>query len=128
MNIHRRKSEAAERAAERRSREDAAPRLKDRAPSLTSLKLEVEESHDTVGTGEQKHVRHVVVERAPALFVIPCGDRSCDGGGYDVTNAVLRAVEAQEARFTAEDRCHGMVGNVPCGRSLRVVGTATYRT
>jgi len=127
MNRHGRRSDAAERAAERRSREDAAPRLKDRAPDLVSLKLEVEESHDTVGAGEPKHVRHIVVERAPALFILPCGDRSCEGGGYDITSPVLRALEAHQERFTAEDRCHGTVGNASCGRSLRVIGTATYR-
>jgi hypothetical protein len=128
MNMRRRRSDAAERAAERRSREDAAPRLKARAPDLTSLKLEVEESHETVGAGEPKHVRHIVVERAPALFILPCGDRSCEGGGYDITTAVMRAVEAHEEHFRAEDCCHGTVGNASCGRSLRVTGTATYRS
>lgn len=127
MNVRKRKTEAAERFAERRRREDAAPRLKDRAPDLVSLKLEVEESHDTTGTAHAKHVRHVVVERAPALFAIPCGDPSCEGGGYDVTDSVMRALEAHETHLTADDRCYGSVGNAPCKRTLHVIGTATYK-
>lgn len=127
MNLRRRKTEAAERFAERRRREDAAPRLRERAPDVASLKLEVEESHDTTGTAHAKHVRLVVVERAPALFVLPCGDSACEGGGYDITDTVMRALEAHAESFTAEDRCFGTSGNAPCKRTLRVTGTATYK-
>jgi hypothetical protein len=127
MHLRKRKTEAAERFAERRRREDDAPRLKDRVPELATLKLDVEESHDTAGTARAKHVRHIVVDRAPALFALPCGDASCTGGGYDITDAVMRALLAHEEHFEAEDRCYGSIGNAPCRRSLHVVGTATYR-
>ncbi len=127
MNLRRRHTEAAERFAERRRREDAAPRLKERVPELATLRLEVEESHDTTGTTRAKHVRHIVVDRAPALFVLPCGDASCEDGGYDITDKVLRALQARPEHFTAEDRCCGSTGNVPCKRTLHVVATATYK-
>jgi hypothetical protein len=127
MNFRRRKTEAAERFAERRRREDAAPRLKDRAPELESLRLEIEELHDTSDTARAKHVRHIVVEHAPALFVFPCGDPSCEGGGYDVTDAVMRALDSHAEHFTAEDHCYGSVGSASCARTLRVNGTATYK-
>ena len=39
----RRNLEAAQRAAARRQREDEAPRLRDKAPGLESLKLDVDE-------------------------------------------------------------------------------------
>lgn len=128
MSFGKRKSEAAERFAERRRREDAAPRLKERARDLVSLKLEVEEAHDTSDTARAKHVRHVVVAHAPALFVFPCGDTSCEGGGYDVTSTVIRALESHARDFTADDRCNGSIGNAPCKRTLHVRGTATYTT
>ena len=127
MNIRNRKGAAAERFAERRRREDAAPRLKERAPDLVSLRLEVEESHDTTGTANAKHTRHVVVDRAPALFEIPCGDASCEGGGYDVTAAVMNALHAHETQFVADDHCRGTTGNAPCRRGLHITATATYK-
>ena len=126
MNFRKRRNEAAERFAERKRREDAAPRLKERVRTLAALKLEVEEMHDTSDTARAKHVRHVVVASAPALFVFPCGDTSCEGGGYDITHAVMRSLEAHAEHFTADDRCNGSIGNSPCKRALHVTGTATY--
>ena len=41
MNLRRRKTEAAELFAERRKREDDAPRLKDRVHDLATLNLDV---------------------------------------------------------------------------------------
>ena len=126
MSFRKRRTEASERFAERRRREDEAPRLKERVPRLVSLKLEVEETHDTSDTGRAKHVRHVVVANAPALFLFPCGDTSCEGGGYDVTETVMRALESRSEHFTADDRCYGTINNVPCERTLHVSATATY--
>lgn len=127
MNLRRRKTEAAERFAERRKREDDAPRLKDRVPELATLKLDVEEAHDTTGTGRAKHTRHIVVDRAPALFVFPCGDASCEGGGYDITDQVMRGLQNHAETFEAEDKCYGSVGTAQCRRSLHIKGIATYR-
>lgn len=127
MNFRRRKTEASERFAERRRLEEAAPRLRERIPGLASLKLEVEETHDTAGLSGSKHVRHIVVERAPALFAIPCGDSSCTGGGYDVTPAILRGLMAHAERFEATDHCHGTLGGgAPCRRVLHVTAIASY--
>lgn len=127
MSFRKRKTEAAERFAERRRLEEAAPRLRDVAPELTSLKLEVEESHDTASLSGSKHIKHIVVERAPALFAIPCGDTACTGGGYDVTNAVLRALSGHAEHFEADDHCMGTVGGSACRRTLHVLGTAGYK-
>ncbi len=126
MNFRRRKTEAAERFAERRRLEEAAPRLKERVPDLVSLKLEVEESHDTAGLSGSKHVRHIVVDRAPALFAIPCGDPSCQGGGYDVTVTVMRGLADRAERFEAHDHCAGTVGGASCRRVLHVTAIAQY--
>jgi hypothetical protein len=68
-----------------------------------------------------------VVENAPALFILPCGDTSCKDGGHDVTSMVLRSLRAGETRFEGEDVCNGMVGSAPCSRVLRYVATATYK-
>jgi hypothetical protein len=127
MQSRSRNSEAAQRFAERRRREDEAPRLRDRVPSLASLRIEVQERRGTANAGDPKHVRLVVVDSAPALFVLPCGDHACRDGGHDVTDTVLRHLASRDARFELEDTCHGSVGNAFCGSVMHLVLTATYR-
>ena len=62
--------EAARRAAERRQREDEAPRLAAMVPALQGLRLEVLEHSPGISHPEHTHVRHVVVASAPALFSV----------------------------------------------------------
>jgi hypothetical protein len=127
MQSRGRNSEAAQRFAERRRREDAAPRLRDRIPSLASLRLEVEERRGATNAGDPKHVRLVVVDSAPALFALPCGDHACRDGGHDVTDSVLRSLASGATHFELEDTCHGSLGNAFCGSVMRIVVTAGYR-
>jgi len=123
MTLRRRNTAASERFAQRRAREEAAPRLKERVPTLSTLTLEVEESADSVYT---KHTRIIVVDRAPALFVIPCGDASCVGGGYEITDTVMSNLRSHTEHFDADDHCMGTIGSAPCRRVLHVHATATY--
>jgi DNA-binding LacI/PurR family transcriptional regulator len=122
-----RSREAAARFAERRKREDEARRLSVEVPSLATLRLAIEERRATVTTAESKHVRLVVVDRAPALFEIPCGDPSCEGGGYDLTERILRELRQNHAEFVVEDSCYGTVGSSRCGRAVKALVTATYK-
>ncbi|HEX3595602.1 MAG TPA: hypothetical protein VHU80_10880 [Polyangiaceae bacterium] len=122
-----RRGDAAERYAERRRREEEAPRLLAVAPGLESLRLEIEE-HRAGGTlSEAAHVRRIVVDRAPALFVLPCHDAACKGGGHDITHDVLRSLRERSERFTGESPCNGQVGSSECRRVLVFVGVATYK-
>jgi hypothetical protein len=127
MLHHRRHGEAAQRFAERRKREDDAPRLRNEIPNLASLKLDVEERRSGGVVAEASHIRRIVIEHAPALFVLPCGDPSCKEGGHDVTHTVMRALRDRAERFEGEDVCAGQIGSAPCHRVLRYVATATYR-
>ena len=127
MHSRSRNFEAAQRFAERRRREDAAPRLRDAVPSLATLRLEIDERKGTTSAGDPKHVRLVVVDSAPALFSLPCGDRACREGGHEMTDAVLRALQAGAGRIELEDTCQGNVGTVSCGAVMHIVLTATYR-
>ncbi len=127
MMNYRRHSPAAQRFAERRRREDEAPRLCDQVPELVSLRLEIEErSGHTTGAGP-KHIRRVVVDRAPALFLMPCGDPRCADGEHDVTTTVMRALRAHETQFQGSDECMGSVGLSACPRVLHFDATAEYR-
>ncbi len=126
MHGNRKQGEGAQRFAERRRREDESSRLIDDVPRLASLALEIEESTEGGSVAEPKYVRRVVVERAPALFVLPCGDARCKDGGHDVTHAVMRALRAGETRFEGQDACSGAVGSAHCMRVLHFVGIATY--
>ncbi len=112
---------------DRWKREDEAPRLKEKAPTLASLRLELEEyseGHSIVGT---RRVTLVVVDHAAALFEIPCSDSKCEEGGHEVTREVLAALSKQPSRFEFESGCHGYLGQRPCGRTLKVIGQAEYK-
>jgi hypothetical protein len=125
--VHRaRWNEGAQRFAERRRREDEAPRLIAEVPRLQSLTLEIGERSQAGPVGESTHVRRVVVQHAPALFFLPCGDPRCKDGGHDVTDVVMKALRAGETRVEGEDSCAGSVGTAPCSRLLHFTGTATY--
>ena len=127
MHNQRRFGAAAQRSAERREREDRAPRLAAEVPTLTSLKLQIEESSGGAPVAEPKHVKRVVVEHAPALFLLPCGDSRCNDGGHDVTFSIMRSLRDKETSFSGEDTCEGSVGSARCGRTLHYEATAEYR-
>jgi hypothetical protein len=118
--------EVTRRTAERRKREDDAPRLAVAIPTLQGLRLEVLEHSPSMSHPEYTHVRHVVVANAPALFVMPCHDKDCKEGGHDLTHEILAALRRRSARFEGEDACRGMVGSVGCSRILGYVAAATY--
>ena len=126
MSMHGKSREAQERFAERRRKEDEAPRLHDEAPDLRSLRLVIEESRGNTSLAEARHVRIVVVDRAPALFVLPCGDSDCRDGGHDVTREVMNHLRGRETDFVVTESCHGTVRDVPCGRIVHVKASATY--
>jgi hypothetical protein len=118
---------AAERTNERRRREDEAPRLAAVVPDLESLRLEVTEKRGEIGIAEAAHIRRVVVEHAPALFLIPCGESSCRDGGHDITRAVLRGLENKATVYEGDDPCTGQTGTAPCARTLVFKAYATYK-
>jgi hypothetical protein len=112
--------------AERRRREDEAPRLKAEVPELERLDLEISDRKG-VADPASTYVRRIVIASAPALFEIPCADPSCKEGGHDLTSSVMRALRSQQTSFDGEDECHGNVGSSHCGRILRYVAKADYR-
>jgi hypothetical protein len=111
---------------DRRRREDEAARLRAEVPRLESLVLEIQETGPGGGLVDQRHIRRIVVEHAPALFDLPCVDRSCEDGGHDVTLEVMRRLREGAARFNGEHTCSGQRGGGQCGRVLRYMGVATY--
>jgi hypothetical protein len=128
LNFRRGRSSAAERSIERRKREDEAPRLAQVAPDLATLRLEVTEKRGDIGIAEAAHIRRVVVEHAPALFLIPCGESSCRDGGHDITRAVLRGLEMKSTQYEGSDPCSGQTGTAACARTLVFTAYATYKT
>jgi hypothetical protein len=119
--------EAAQRATERRKREDDAERLSAVVPTLESLRLDLEERRGEMALPESKHIKRVSVAHAPALFEILCLDSWCKEGGHDITADVLRALRSGATEFEGEHACAGRSGVADCQRVLRYVGTATYR-
>jgi hypothetical protein len=121
-----RSREAFLRFAERRRREDEARRLHTEVPRLCSLRLEIEEHRGSSTLAETKHVRHVVVARAPALFVMPCGDPDCREGGHDLTDAVMQRLRERAIDFVVEHECGGDVRGARCDRVVRIHAAAAY--
>jgi hypothetical protein len=128
VSLGKRSGPAAERLAERRRREDDAPRLIERVPQLESLRLEIQELRGGSAVLESTHVRCIPVSSAPALFELSCLDSFCKDGTHDLTCEILRALEARATSFQGEDACTGHTGNADCQRVLRYVATATYRS
>jgi hypothetical protein len=126
MQNFRRQSVTAQRFAERRQREDSAPRLSSEVPGLVSLCLAIEESSDATTVSRPKHLRRIVVERAPALFLVPCGDPRCTDGGHDVTSEIMGALLKRQTTFRGESKCNGYLAASPCTRILRYDAIAEY--
>ena len=122
----RRNREAAERYAERRRQEDEAPRLREVVPRLSSLRVDFEETRVGATATGVTHTRRVVVERAPALFLVACGDKSCRDGGHDVTSELLRGLREERSEIRGDNKCRGQCGNVDCARLLLFTAAAEY--
>jgi hypothetical protein len=114
---------AAQRSAERRKSEDEAPRLAAEVPALRSARIEIVEQ---VPTGSTKHVKLVVVARAPALFRIPCGYPTCQDGGHDITSALMSAFRRRLTTSSGDSSCNGMSGTAQCSRRIHYTVTAEY--
>lgn len=120
----RRNNQAALRFAERRRREDEALKLGQQVPDLDSLEIEIEERS---GAGGTKHIRRFMVDHAPALFLVACGDPRCTEGEHDLTHEVMRALRARQTSFRGTDECAGSIGTSSCLRVIHFDGTARYR-
>jgi hypothetical protein len=123
MMSRRKNSPAALRFAERRKRENDAPRLRDEVPGLVGLALTIE---DRSGLTSTTHVRRVVVDCAPALFLVACADPRCAEGEHDLTSSVMQALRKRQTSFEGTDECQGSVGPSNCARIVHFDGVATY--
>ncbi len=123
----RRDPEALARARERREKDDAAKRLREVVPELATLKLKVDEG-PTGGDADKRvsHVKHVIIDRAPARFELPCCDHKCDGS-HDVTEAVLAGLGNKETDFSGDDVCGGTAKEGPCPYEMTFTVMATYK-
>lgn len=111
------------RSADRRRREDQAPRLLSEVPDLKSLRIEIVEQ---LPTGTSKHVKLVVVARAPAVFVIPCGDGDCQDGGHDLTHEMLWSLRSRQRWASGASDCSGTVRSGNCSRRITYQLSAEY--
>lgn len=115
-------------ANERMEREDEAKRLHDEVPALKSLRMVVGHRRGEMGFSASEFVRVIIVSRAPALFVIPCGDPQCRDGGHEITEEVMRALRAHKESFEGSAQCSGALGTAasPCTTLMRYRCEATY--
>ena len=123
----RRDPEAAERIAARRRREEAASPIRDEVPELERLSIEVQESSAGASEPQVRYIRHVVVDRARAVFDFPCYHRRCRHGGHDVTRSIMRQLRQGRTHFEGRHNCAGTLGEDPCPFELHFVALAEYR-
>lgn len=112
-----------QREADRRLREDDAPRLATKVPELKSLQVSIV---DRGGSTSVRYKKLVVVASAPALFVFPCTEPRCEEGGHDVTTAIMAALYRRMTTLEGDSRCDGSVGSAPCGREIHYSVVADY--
>lgn len=103
--------------------EDDAPRLAAACPWLRVARLEVTEEFPN---GSTRYIKHIVVARSPALFIIPCGDPVCQNGGHDITAELMQAFRKRLASAAGESYCVGTIGTAECRRRIQFVLTAEY--
>jgi hypothetical protein len=114
--------------AERRRREEESPRLLTLIPDLVSIRLELQESRGGDGAQvEFTHIKRIALAHAPSVFMIPCGERRCKHGGYDLTSATMSGLRRHEERIETDDTCMGDVGSARCGRVLHCVAIVEYK-
>ena len=118
-------SPLAQHTSDRRQREDDAPRLRAVVPRLRALHIAFSEGEGGA-FGSIDHVRHVVVERAPALFEQRCANPSCKGGEHQFTSEMVAGLRRDQARIEGEDRCLAPMGASNCQWVLKYVATAQY--
>ncbi|HEY5959723.1 MAG TPA: hypothetical protein VIV60_24385 [Polyangiaceae bacterium] len=110
-------------AVDRRRREDDAPRISAIVPQLSELSIYVDE-HSTIAS--PRYVRRVVVQSAPALFIVPCSDEHCADGGHDISSEVIGAIRSKLQTFSGSHVCTGQMGTRDCGRKMWYRGEAVY--
>lgn len=120
MLSRRRRSEIAQEFADRRRREDEAPRLSEEVPRLANLALTVDERRPGIPPSAG-HIRRVVVARAPALFVVRCSAPGCESGIHDLTSSVMRELRRGAVSFEGDSGCN------ECACTLCHVAVAEYR-
>ena len=125
-NPRRANLELLRRNAERRRREDEASRLLTEVPGLRTLHMEITESGQSEVTPVVHYIRRFGLTNAPAVFLVPCTDPLCDGGGHDLTSEVLAGLRSHYLRIEGKDTCQGLSRDLHCTRELRFAAIATF--
>jgi hypothetical protein len=123
----RRNPEALIRSRTRKSKDDTALRLNELMPELRSLKLEISEVPDPAAEEREavSYRKHIIVDRAPARFELPCHDHKCNGA-HNITAAVLQALKRRERCVEGSDRCQGETKHGACPYEMQYVVVATW--
>jgi len=126
MTTKQRRNASARYREERWRREDEAGKLLDAVPVLSELCIEIEERTSEDAGPPITHIKRFVLEHSSAHFEIPCSERKCEGGGYDITRDVMHALRRGMTHFEGETFCIGTVNGEPCQRTMHWNATAAY--
>jgi hypothetical protein len=113
-------------SAERFRRELEAPLLRTEVPDLLGLSIELAEGGQGGSMPETRHVRRFVLATARALFLIPCGNPLCQGGGHDISTVVMGALRSHRPEQAGDSPCPGLVDGTPCTRTVHFIVRGTF--
>lgn len=112
--------------SDRWKREDDAVRLKAEVPAISQLRLELFETEEGVEVPASRRVRHIIVDRAAALFEIACSTKDCEHGGHDITDQILPALKNGSVQVDGTHDCKGRIEEIPCIRTLAFTAYAKF--
>lgn len=114
-----------EAAQNQRGREDLAPRLRDVVAPLQTLRLRFKDARESGEQAGLSYAKPIMVANAPAHFEVCCMDKACNGR-HDITEPLMEALHARQAKYAGRSKCAGTVNDLPCEHTLVYEADATY--
>src|SRR5436190_17339569 len=113
-------------------RVQASSWLAEKFPELNSTTVDLG-YYDAGGLARSSQIKYTVnLERARSIFRVACHNHECVGGDFDLSDVLVRAVQARETTVSGELCCQGWrnratINVEPCHNILRYTITLGYR-
>jgi hypothetical protein len=112
-------------------RVQASPTLAEKFPQLKSATMDLG-YYDGEGIVRSSQIKYIVnLKHAKSIVRVACHNHECVRGDFDLTDALVRAVQARQTSVSGEICCRGWrsratIDAVPCKNILRYTLTLGY--
>jgi hypothetical protein len=109
----------------------ASQSLGEKFPELKSVTMDLG-YFDDEGIVRNSQIKYTInLNHAKSLFRVGCQNHECVRGDFDLSDALTRAILAQQTTVSGEICCEGWrsratIDTVPCGNILRYTLTLGY--